>query len=144
MYALDLLLVPSSLEKSSGLDAHMRWYASCSTSFIISSGTVIVKNQNLSEPYSMAWSRRLRPVIDMCAIDLHAAILCFTSLYFFLHHSSSSMLFPMGTPKALMVSPSFTHASPSMIPVGARWRWRFSFPRSCPSLFVAFSLIAVA
>ena len=78
------------------------------------------------------------------AMDLHAAMRCFTSLYFFIHHASKSILLPIGTPNARMVSPSLTHASSLMMPVGARCLWRFSFPISWPSLLVAFSLMAVA
>ena len=80
----------------------------------------------------------------MWLMDRHAAIRCFTLLYFFRHHSHSSTLLPIGTPSALIVSPSFTHASFLMIPLGALHLSLFSFPSSCPSRLVSFSRMDVA
>ena len=65
MYATDFFAVPSSFVKSSGFDAQIRWYASCSTSFDISSGIVMEKSQNRREPYRIACSNKFLPVIDM-------------------------------------------------------------------------------
>ena len=120
MYARAFFEVPFSFVSKPGLDAHTRWYASDSIKFITQSSIISEKNQNRTDPYSIACSRSVLPVMDMCAVDRHAATRCFICLYFFVHHSSMLNLFPIGTPSARMLSPSATHASSLMMPRGAR------------------------
>ena len=65
-------------------------YESSSSVSRMLSGMMREKSQYLSDPYRIAWRRRLRPVMVMWASDFHAAMRALTSRYLLCHQSSSS------------------------------------------------------